>query len=101
MATQSRPKKEYRAKGHKLNPVVTVSDKGVTEGVVAETLRALNDHELIKVRFSVADRDSKKAMIQSLCTACDAELIQTTGKVALLLKPAEQPNPALSNLLRS
>ncbi|MCY4472873.1 MAG: YhbY family RNA-binding protein [Kistimonas sp.] len=100
MATNSRTKREYRARGHKLNPVVTVSDKGVTEAVVKETLRALNDHELIKVRFSVADRGSKDALIDSLCTKCDAELIQKTGKVALLLKPAPQPNPALSNLLR-
>ena len=40
--------KQLRAIGHRLNPVVIVSN-GVTEGVTAEIDRALKDHELIEV----------------------------------------------------
>ena len=43
-------RKQLRAIGHGLNPVVMVADKGLSEGVMAEMERALSDHELIKVR---------------------------------------------------
>ena len=44
-------RKQLRAIGHGLNPVVMVADKGLSEGVMAEMERALSDHELIKVRL--------------------------------------------------
>ncbi|MCL6269989.1 YhbY family RNA-binding protein [Sansalvadorimonas sp. 2012CJ34-2] len=100
MALNAEKKRELRAIGHKLKPVVIVSENGITEGVVEETLRALGDHELIKVKFAVLDREAKKQLMAELCEACGADLIQTIGKIALILKPAKEPNPRLSNLLR-
>src|SRR5690625_1751748 len=52
-ATPSQPltpaqTRALRALGHRLRPVVTVSERGLTEGVSAELERALEDHELIK-----------------------------------------------------
>jgi len=44
--TQER-KKALKAIGHKLNPVVTVAGNGLTENVILEIDRALEDHELI------------------------------------------------------
>lgn len=100
MALKAEKKRELRAIGHKLKPVVIVSENGITEGVVEETLRALGDHELIKVKFAITDREAKKHMMTELCEACGAEMIQTIGKIALILKPAKEPKPRLSNLLR-
>ena len=100
MALTAEKKREYRAIGHKLKPVVIVSENGITEGVAEETLRALNDHELIKVKFAVLDREAKKALMVELCETCGAELIQTIGKIALIFKAAKEPNQKLSNLLR-
>ena len=100
MALNAEKKRELRAIGHKLKPVVIVSENGITDGVIEETLRALGDHELIKVKFAVMDREAKKQLMTELCEACDAEMIQTIGKIALILKPAKEPNPRLSNLLR-
>ena len=42
--------RQLRALGHHLNPIILVGDSGVSEGVVTETTRALEDHELIKIR---------------------------------------------------
>jgi RNA-binding protein len=39
-----------RGRAHALRPVIQVGQQGLTEGVRAETARALGDHELIKVR---------------------------------------------------
>ena len=43
-------KKQFKSIGHHLKPVLIVADNGVTEGVLAELERALNDHELIKIQ---------------------------------------------------
>lgn len=101
MSLTAQQKKHYRAIGHKLNPVVIVASKGLTENLLEETMRALADHELIKVKFQVGDRDAKQSLITELCQHCGAEPVQTIGNIALILKRAKEPNPQLSNLSRT
>lgn len=48
MKISNEDKKQLRRLGHKINPVVTVATKGLSENVLAEINRALIDHELIK-----------------------------------------------------
>lgn len=93
-------KKQFRTIGHSLNPIVTVAGKGLTENVQLEVDRALEDHELIKVKFVVGDRDVKKALIKELCAVVEAIAVQEIGNIALIYRPALKPNPKLSNLLR-
>ncbi|MFA5493784.1 MAG: YhbY family RNA-binding protein [Porticoccaceae bacterium] len=93
-------KKRLRSIGHNLNPVVTVAGKGLSEGVLGEIDRALNDHELIKVRLTVGDRDLKKQLISEICTQSGGEAIQVIGHILLLYRKAAKPNPKLSNLLK-
>tara|TARA_R110000787_G_scaffold333_4_gene1078 strand:- start:2282 stop:2587 length:306 start_codon:yes stop_codon:yes gene_type:complete len=93
-------KKHLRRIGHNLKPVVTVASKGLSANVLAEVDRALTDHELIKIRLSVGDRETKQAVSQQLCEQSGAELVQTIGHTVLLFRKAERPNPELSNLLR-
>ncbi len=100
MSLNATRKKAFRTIGHGLKPVVTVADKGLTEGVVSETLRALNDHELIKVKFAVGEREVKQQLIVSLCEQTEAELVQTIGNIALIYKPTKERNELLSNLTR-
>ncbi len=100
MALTNEKKREYRAIGHALKPVVIVSENGITDGVAEETRRALNDHELIKVKFAILDREARKTLISELCDTCSADSVQTIGKIALIFKAAKEPNPRLSNLHR-
>ena len=100
MALTQDQKKRFRKIGHHLKPVVTVADKGLTEGVLNELERALEDHELIKIKLAVLDRDDKAAITEAVCQETGAILAQTIGKVALIYRPAKKPNPKLSNLLR-
>lgn len=94
-------KKHFRAIGHKLQPVVTVAERGRTEGVSNELERALEDHELIKVKLQIADPGERRALAAELCEAHRAELVQAVGKVVLLYRAAKKPDPRLSNLLRN
>lgn len=93
-------KKHLRTIAHTLSPVVTIAQKGLTENVTEEIDRALNRHELIKIKIFAADRESRKEMTQEICTASGAQLIQSIGNVAVLFRAAEKPNPKLSNILR-
>ncbi|WP_111640980.1 ribosome assembly RNA-binding protein YhbY [Marinimicrobium alkaliphilum] len=93
-------KKQFRSIGHNLKPVVTVADNGLTEGVLKELNRALNDHELIKVKLAVTEREDRNAVIEQIKALPKVEVIQQVGKIALVYKPAKEPNPKLSNLLR-
>ncbi len=101
MATLSiQERKRLRQIGHALNPVVMLGDKGLTESVVEELNRALNDHELIKVKIGGEDREARAATIAEIAEASGAEVVQTIGKIALLYKKAPKQNPKLSNLVR-
>jgi RNA-binding protein len=96
---QSR-KKQMRTIGHHLNPIVTVSEKGLSEGIHSELERALEDHELIKMKLALGDPASRRELAAELCTQHNAELVQQIGKVILIYRKAQKPNPKLSNLLR-
>ncbi len=80
--------------------MVTIAGNGLSEGVQLEIDRALEDHELIKVKFHVGDRDVKKVLIGELCEQVQAELVQQIGNIALIFREADNPDPKLSNLLR-
>lgn len=93
-------KKQFRTIGHRLNPIVTVAGNGLSEGVVQELNRALDDHELIKVKLAIADREERKEMVTQLQTLPHVELIQEIGKIVLLYRANKKANPKLSNLHR-
>ena len=93
-------KKQLRRLGHKINPVVTVATKGLSENVLAEIDRALTDHELIKVKLINSDKKSRAHAIEISREKCGAEVVQSIGHKLVLLKKAAEPNPKLSNLLR-
>lgn len=81
MPLKASQKKNLRALAHHLKPVVIVADKGLSESVIAEIERTLEDHELVKIKLR-ADRDQRKAWIGEIADACRAELIQAIGQTA-------------------
>lgn len=100
MSLTSAQKKTLKSVGHILDPVVQIGDRGLTDGVLGELERALNDHELIKVRIAGAEREARAALIETILSHTKAELVQSIGKVALLYRHNPQANPRLSNVAR-
>ena len=94
-------KKRFRKIGHHLKPVVMIAEKGLTENVVIELDRALESHELIKIKLAILDREDRSKLLTIACNKAQAELIQSIGKIALIYRAAKKPNPKLSNILRS
>ena len=68
--------------------------------MVSEIERALTQHELIKIKLAVGDRDARKAVAGEIAARCGAEIIQSIGNVILVLRRTAEPDPRLSNLLR-
>ncbi|MEE4110581.1 MAG: YhbY family RNA-binding protein [Halieaceae bacterium] len=93
--------RQLRAIGHKLKPVVTIAGNGLSDAVRAELERALSDHELIKIRLAVGDREARDRLLAELLDSAAAELVQQIGNTALLLRRSTEPDPKKSNLLRA
>ena len=79
-------RKALKAKAHKLDPVVQIGDKGLTEQVVAEIDRALRAHELIKVRAGSLDRHNRDEVFDLIAEKTGAEAVQHIGKVFVLFR---------------
>ena len=100
MSLKASEKKTLRRIAHHLDSVVIVGEQGVSEGVIGETQRALKDHELIKVKFAIGERADRQTAVATLATACEAEVVQQIGKVAVLYKANSKADPKLSNVAR-
>ena len=93
-------KKRLRGIGHRLHPVVTVAGSGLSAGVCAEAERALADHELIKVRFAIADREQRRALTREFCLQLRAQAVQEIGRILLVYRPNPDADTRLSNIKR-
>ena len=93
-------KKKLRTIGHGLKAVVTVAGNGLSENVIAELNRALDDHELIKLKI-FGDKAERAKVVGSLKNIPETEVIQVVGGMALIYRPSREPNPALSNIARA
>jgi RNA-binding protein len=79
-------RKALKAKAHKLDPVVQIGDKGLTEQVIAEIDRALQAHELIKVRAATLDRNAREEIFEQIAGKTRAQAVQHIGKVFVLFR---------------
>ena len=93
-------RKRLKQIAHHLDPVIAVGDHGLSTSVLAETDRALTDHELIKVKIHSADRQERSMLADQLATQCSAAVVQKIGKVIVLFRTNAKPKIALSNLSR-
>jgi RNA-binding protein len=83
-----------RGKAHPLKPLILVGNAGLTDGVCTETARALNDHELVKVRVRGVERAARDALVAELAQRTASAVVQRIGHVATLYRPAT-PLPRL------
>jgi RNA-binding protein len=86
MALTERQRKHLRRLGHALHPVVRIGQRGLTEGVAAEMNRALEDHELVKLRARVASREDRDALFVELARTTRSELVHRIGNVGLFYR---------------
>ncbi len=95
MSLSNSQKRYLRGLGHRLKPVVTVADKGLTETVAAEIETALDRHELIKIKLR-QPRERRTDAMRRIVELTGAELVHSIGQVACYYRPnPKQPKIAL------
>ena len=60
----------------------------------------MSDHELIKIKLNILDREQRLQAVAELCKVGRADLVQVIGKMALVYRKNPQVNKQLSNVHR-
>lgn len=76
-----------RAQAHHLKPVVSISQKGLSDSVLKEIERSLKAHELIKVKLYGIERDDRDAMLATICEQLRCAPVQHIGNILVLWRP--------------
>jgi RNA-binding protein len=75
-----------RGRAHALKPLIRLGSAGLTQALVRETARALNDHELVKVKAPGGDRAGRDALFAALAQQTGSALVHRVGNVAVLYR---------------
>lgn len=89
MALASKTRAALRSRAQSLSPVVMVGHGGLSDGVIEALDKALDDHELVKVRFQDFKEDTKR-LAQELEKATSSELVATTGFTAVFYRKSDK-----------
>ena len=86
----SAERKQLKTRAHKLDPVVMIGAKGLTDEVVKEIELALKAHELIKLRAPSLQRAQRQEALEAVLARTRAELIQQVGKVFVIYRKNDE-----------
>ncbi len=80
-----------RGLAHNLNPVVMISNKGLSESVLKEINVNLDAHELIKIKVMSDDRALRTQMLADICTQTSAVAVHHIGKQLVVYRQSTKP----------
>ncbi|MES2182605.1 MAG: YhbY family RNA-binding protein [Pseudomonadota bacterium] len=80
-----------RGLAHSLNPVVMISNKGLSEGVLKEINVGLDAHELIKIKVMIDDKALRTQMLTDICAQTSAIAVHHIGKQLVVYRQSTKP----------
>lgn len=90
-------KARLRAQAQSLTAVMNVGKSGLTDGVVEEVSRQLDEHRLLKVKLLPSSREERARddLAEELAKRTRAELVEVRGNTAVLWrgKKPRAPKP--------
>jgi RNA-binding protein len=81
------PRPDLKARAHALKPVVWIGAAGLSENVIHELDQGLKSHELIKVKVSSDERQTRAAWLNEICDRLGATPVQHIGKILVIYRP--------------
>jgi RNA-binding protein len=78
---------DLKARAHALKPVVWIGAAGLSENVIHELDQGLRSHELIKVKVSSDERETRTAWLTEICNRLGAAPVQHIGKILVIYRP--------------
>ena len=82
--------KFLRSLAHEASPIIWIGQHGLSPNVLEEVQKALEHHELVKIKLRVGERSEREKVSQSLCELTGAELVQKIGNTLTLYKVNEK-----------
>ncbi len=83
----TRERAALKARAHGLEPVVRIGHAGLTDASADAIGRALDAHELIKVKIGEGDRDARAGVTDAIRAKTGAAVVQQVGRVLVLWRP--------------
>ncbi len=87
-----------RGKAHNLSPVVRLGKEGVSDSIIKTTDKALEDHELIKVKVPAENQEEFLTTVGELMAQTKAEVIQKIGHLLVIYRKAKKPGRVSTEL---
>lgn len=85
-------RKYLRGRAHSLQPVVLVGQKGATDALFQSVDEALDQHELIKIKFNdFKDKADKQEISDIIQDETGCELVGMIGHTAIFYRQNEDP----------
>ena len=76
---------------HEMKPLVFIGSKGISPAVVKALEEALENHELVKMKFNdFKEKDQKKEIGETLAKETASEMIGMVGHVAIFFRPQRE-----------
>lgn len=93
-------RRNLRARAHSLDPVVAISQNGLSDAVLKEIDGCLRAHELVKVRVYTDNRDEREAYMVAICEQLQAAAVQHIGKLLIVWRPLSDMERASAKTAR-
>jgi RNA-binding protein len=90
MSLTKNQKQQLRMLAHAIKPVVMIGNLGLTQAVQLEIHRALEDHELIKIKIAGGDKEQRKQITDAIIHEQAAHLIQSIGHVIVIYRQSQK-----------
>ena len=85
-------RKYLRGMAHNLKPLITIGQKGFTTEVQQSADQALNDHELIKVKFNdFKEKEHKTEICDHMEKSTDSVMVGMIGHTAIFYRQQKDP----------
>ena len=88
-------RQHLRSLAHTRQPVVMIGNNGLSASVLKEIELALNSHELIKIKASSNELETRRTWMAEICAGTGASPVQQIGKILVIYRAASKPVIAL------
>ncbi len=87
----SSQRKFLSSRASALKAVVMLGKEGPTDSMIRALDKALEDHELVKLKF-IEFKEERKQIAPQLSEALDATLVRIIGNIAVYFRPCKDPD---------
>ena len=90
MTLNTKQKNNLKAQAHHLHPQIQIGKNGLTPQQINQIKKALNDHELIKIKFNT-HKNQKTELSNEITNATESTKIDLIGNTLIIYKKHPEP----------